>query len=152
MTPTRFPDRDEIAAVREEAGKLEPGVEAPEERRLAGRVLGRREMGKLTFLDLVAVSDPRLGLRHLEVHAEEPGEERGPPLVARHHPAPGGVVLERAREHPARLLDLSGRHPDDFHPCDPNASVRSFSCAGGQCWLYFSLAWPRAPRALRTVR
>src|SRR5580765_1808307 len=49
----RFPDRDEIAAVRAEAESLEPGDEAPEERRLAGRVLARREMGKLTFLDLV---------------------------------------------------------------------------------------------------
>ena len=53
VTATRFPDRDEIAAVRAEAEQLEPGVEAPEERRLAGRVLARREMGKLTFLDLV---------------------------------------------------------------------------------------------------
>jgi lysyl-tRNA synthetase class 2 len=51
--PTRFPDRDEIAAVRAEAERLEPGAEAPEKRRLAGRVLGRREHGKLTFLDLV---------------------------------------------------------------------------------------------------
>src|SRR3954452_24536012 len=49
----RFPDRDEIAAVRTEAESLEAGEEAPAERRLAGRVLARREMGKLTFLDLV---------------------------------------------------------------------------------------------------
>jgi lysyl-tRNA synthetase class 2 len=49
----RFPDRDEIAAARSEAEMLEPGEEAPAERRLAGRVLARREMGKLTFLDLV---------------------------------------------------------------------------------------------------
>src|SRR3954452_18695934 len=49
----RFPDRDEIAAVRTEAETLEPGEEAPAQRRLAGRVLARREMGKLTFLDLV---------------------------------------------------------------------------------------------------
>jgi len=53
VTPKRFPDRDAVAAVRAEADQLEPGVEAPEERRLAGRVLARREMGKLTFLDLV---------------------------------------------------------------------------------------------------
>jgi lysyl-tRNA synthetase class 2 len=53
MTAKRFPDRDEIAAVHSEAGALEPGVEGAEERRLAGRVLGRREMGKLVFLDLV---------------------------------------------------------------------------------------------------
>ena len=40
-SPKRFPDRDEIARVREEA------------RRLAGRVMARRDMGKLVFLDLV---------------------------------------------------------------------------------------------------
>ncbi len=53
MTPKRFPERDEVAVVRAEAEELEPGEENPAERRLAGRVLARREMGKLTFLDLV---------------------------------------------------------------------------------------------------
>jgi lysyl-tRNA synthetase, class II len=52
-TPKRFPDRDEIAQVREEAEGIEPGDEGPESRRLAGRVLARRDMGKLVFLDLV---------------------------------------------------------------------------------------------------
>jgi lysyl-tRNA synthetase class 2 len=52
-TPKRFPDRDEIARVRAEAEALEPGQEGDEPRRLAGRVMARREMGKLTFLDLV---------------------------------------------------------------------------------------------------
>src|SRR5687768_2632622 len=54
MLPKRFPDRDEIAAVREAAEALDSGA-ADESRmfRLAGRVLGRREMGKITFLDLV---------------------------------------------------------------------------------------------------
>ena len=51
--PKRFPARDEIAAVRVEAEKLEPGDEADEKRRIAGRVIARREMGKLVFLDLV---------------------------------------------------------------------------------------------------
>jgi lysyl-tRNA synthetase class 2 len=51
--PKRFPERDEIAAVRGEAERLEPGEEAEEKRRLAGRVMARREMGKLVFLDLV---------------------------------------------------------------------------------------------------
>jgi len=51
--PKRFPDREEIAAVRAEAEKLEPGTEAPETRRLAGRVMARRGHGKLVFLDLV---------------------------------------------------------------------------------------------------
>src|SRR6478609_3237378 len=51
--PKRFPDRDDIATVRAEIEPLEPGAEAETKRRLAGRVLGRREMGKLVFLDLV---------------------------------------------------------------------------------------------------
>ena len=51
--PKRFPDRDEIAAVRAETESLEPGGQADETRRLAGRAMARREMGKLVFLDLV---------------------------------------------------------------------------------------------------
>jgi lysyl-tRNA synthetase class 2 len=51
--PKRFPDRDEIARVRAEAEALEPEQEGEQPRRLAGRVMARREMGKLTFLDLV---------------------------------------------------------------------------------------------------
>src|SRR5580765_425550 len=51
--PKRFPDRDEIATVRAEADSLEPEAEADTTRRLAGRVMARRDMGKLMFLDLV---------------------------------------------------------------------------------------------------
>jgi lysyl-tRNA synthetase, class II len=51
--PKRFPQRHEVTAVRAEADGLEPGAEGPESRRLAGRVLARRDMGKLVFLDLV---------------------------------------------------------------------------------------------------
>jgi lysyl-tRNA synthetase, class II len=50
--PHRFPDRDEIASVRAEAEGLEPQVTG-EEHALAGRVMGRRDLGKLVFLDLV---------------------------------------------------------------------------------------------------
>jgi lysyl-tRNA synthetase class 2 len=53
MLPKRFPNRDEIAAVRAEAEKAEPGQTLQTEHRVAGRVMARREMGKLTFLDLV---------------------------------------------------------------------------------------------------
>ena len=53
MTPKRFPDRDDIQTVRAEAALLDPGGEGTRERRLAGRVMARRDMGKLTFLDLV---------------------------------------------------------------------------------------------------
>ena len=51
--PKRFPDRVEIASVRAEAEPLEAGEEAQETRRIAGRVMARRDMGKLVFLDLV---------------------------------------------------------------------------------------------------
>src|SRR3954471_6294536 len=51
--PKRFPERDEIATVPAEIEPLEPGAEAETKRRLAGRVLARREMGKLVFIDLV---------------------------------------------------------------------------------------------------
>jgi lysyl-tRNA synthetase, class II len=51
-TPHRFPDREEIAAVRAEAETLEPQATGAEHT-LAGRVMGRRDMGKLVFLDLV---------------------------------------------------------------------------------------------------
>ena len=51
--PKRYPDRDEIAAVRVDAEHLEPGAEGGAPRRVAGRVMARRDMGKLVFLDLV---------------------------------------------------------------------------------------------------
>ncbi|MGH2995929.1 MAG: lysine--tRNA ligase [Gaiellaceae bacterium] len=51
--PKRFPNRDEVAAVLAEADALDPGEEAEVQRRLAGRVLGRRAHGRLVFLDLV---------------------------------------------------------------------------------------------------
>jgi lysyl-tRNA synthetase class 2 len=53
MLPKRFPDREEIAAVRARAEEAEPGQTLDDEHRVAGRVMARREMGKLTFLDLV---------------------------------------------------------------------------------------------------
>jgi lysyl-tRNA synthetase, class II len=68
--PKRFPDRDEIAAVRAEAEALEPGGEAETTRRLAGRVMARRDMGKLVFLDLV----DRSGRIQLFTQPDEIGE------------------------------------------------------------------------------
>jgi lysyl-tRNA synthetase class 2 len=53
MLPKRFPDRVEIAAVRGAAEGAENGETLDDELRVAGRVMARREMGKLTFLDLV---------------------------------------------------------------------------------------------------
>jgi lysyl-tRNA synthetase class 2 len=68
--PKRFPDRDEIAAVLAEAAPLENGAQAETTRRLAGRVLARRDMGKLVFLDLV----DRSGRIQLLCAAERTGE------------------------------------------------------------------------------
>jgi lysyl-tRNA synthetase class 2 len=69
LLPKRFPDRVEIASVRAEAEQLEPGEERGEQRRLAGRVLARRDMGKLVFLDLV----DRSGRIQLLVREEKTG-------------------------------------------------------------------------------
>jgi lysyl-tRNA synthetase class 2 len=68
--PKRFPDRDEIAAVRAEAEPLENGAQAATTRRLAGRVMARRDMGKLVFLDLV----DRSGRIQLLCPVEKTGE------------------------------------------------------------------------------
>jgi lysyl-tRNA synthetase, class II len=52
MLPKRFPDREEVAMVRAEAEGAEPGETLDSQHRLAGRVMARRDMGKLVFLDL----------------------------------------------------------------------------------------------------
>ncbi|MDX6414938.1 MAG: lysyl-tRNA synthetase, class [Gaiellaceae bacterium] len=69
MLPKRFPDRDEIAKVRAEADALETGTDGAEQRRVAGRVLARRDLGKLMFLDLV----DRSGRIQLLVRPDELG-------------------------------------------------------------------------------
>ncbi len=51
--PKRFPDRRELASVRAESDALEAGAEGSGSARVAGRVLGRRAMGKVVFLDIV---------------------------------------------------------------------------------------------------
>ena len=53
MAPKRFPDRVAVAEVRAATEQVEAGGELDESRRVAGRVMARREMGKLVFLDLV---------------------------------------------------------------------------------------------------
>ncbi|MGH2933439.1 MAG: lysine--tRNA ligase [Gaiellaceae bacterium] len=68
--PKHFRNRDEIAAVRAECEPLENGAAAETKRRLAGRVLARRDMGKLVFLDLV----DRSGRIQLLCHTEKTGE------------------------------------------------------------------------------
>jgi lysyl-tRNA synthetase, class II len=49
----RFPDRDDIASLRAEAETLDAGQESDTARRAAGRVVARRDLGKVVFLDLV---------------------------------------------------------------------------------------------------
>ncbi|HEY4346904.1 MAG TPA: lysine--tRNA ligase [Gaiellaceae bacterium] len=113
--PKRFPDRDEIAAVRDETGSLEPGGESPDERRLAGRVLARRGMGKLTFLDLV----DRSGRIQLLCPVERTGEvdvHLGDIVGVTGHPA------KSRRGEPSLLVDklevlatIRAPLPDTFH-------------------------------------
>src|SRR5262245_14530471 len=70
-SPKRFPGRDEILGVRAEAERLEPGAtDDATKRRLAGRVMARRDMGKLVFLDLV----DRSGRIQLICAADRTGE------------------------------------------------------------------------------
>src|SRR4029079_11008057 len=69
-SPKRFPQRVEIASVLAEAEGLEPGAEASEKRRLAGRIMGRRGHGKLVFADLV----DRSGQVQLLLAADRVGE------------------------------------------------------------------------------
>src|SRR6187431_105178 len=51
--PKRFSDRADIATVRAEAEPLEDGADTGTTRRIAGRAMARRGMGKLVFLDVV---------------------------------------------------------------------------------------------------
>ena len=70
--PKRFPDRDEVAAVRARPSSSTPGAtDTQTKRRLAGRVMARAaDMGKLVFLDLV----DRSGRIQLICPAERTGE------------------------------------------------------------------------------
>src|SRR3989440_1779375 len=113
--PKRFPDRDEIAAVRAEAEPLEDGGTADTKRRLAGRVMARRDMGKLVFLDLV----DRSGRIQLLCPVERTGDVEvhlGDVVGAVGHPA------KSRRGEPSLLVDeliLLARNrsplPDTFH-------------------------------------
>jgi lysyl-tRNA synthetase class 2 len=67
--PKRFPDRQRIADVRQIAERVEGG-ELERQFRLAGRVMARRDLGKLMFLDLV----DRSGKMQLLVGSDARGE------------------------------------------------------------------------------
>jgi len=113
--PKRFPDRDEIAAVRAETEPLENGAEGPEERRLAGRVLARRDMGKLVFLDLVDRSGriqllcPSARTGEVDVHLGDIVGAIGKPAKSRRG-EPSLVVDELVLLSPIR-----SPLPDTFH-------------------------------------
>jgi lysyl-tRNA synthetase class 2 len=115
MTAKRFPDRDEIAAVRAEAETLEPGEEGPEERRLAGRVLARRELGKLVFLDLVDRSGriqllcPANRTGPVDVHLGDIVGAIGRPTKSRR--GEPSLVVDRLEP----LAQIHAPLPDTFH-------------------------------------
>ena len=113
--PKRYPDRDEIAAVRAEAETLEDGAEAAETRRLAGRVMARRDMGKLVFLDLVDRSGriqllcPAARTGEVDVHLGDVVGATGKPAKSRRG-EPSLVVDELEL-----LSRIRSPLPDTFH-------------------------------------
>jgi len=113
--PKRFPDREQVASVRVDADQVEPGEEAGEPRRVAGRVMARRDMGKLVFLDLV----DRSGKIQLLV-----AEERAGPVDLALGDIVGvtGIPSKTKRGEPSLAvteLELLARNqrplPDTFH-------------------------------------
>src|ERR1044071_2203524 len=113
--PKRFPNRDEVATVRVEADSLEPDAEGSAPRRLAGRVMARRDMGKLMFFDLV----DRSGRIQLLVRPDEVG---GVILDLGDVVGGEGVATKSRRGEPSlavRSLELLAKIrtplPDTFH-------------------------------------
>src|SRR4029453_12306846 len=113
--PKRFPNRDEVATVRAEADSLDPDAEAGTTRRLAGRVMARRDMGKLMFLDLV----DRSGRIQLLVRPDELG---GVDVDLGDIVGVEGVATKSRRGEPSlavRSLELLAKIraplPDTFH-------------------------------------
>jgi lysyl-tRNA synthetase class 2 len=68
--PYSFPDRVEIASVREAHEGLEAGEETDASYRVAGRITARRDMGRSAFIDLV----DRSGKLQLQSRTNELGE------------------------------------------------------------------------------
>jgi lysyl-tRNA synthetase class 2 len=125
MPPKRFPDRDAVTDVRAEAERLEPGQEGGETRRLAGRLMARREHGKLTFLDLVDRSG-RLQLFCQAGRVELPHLDLGDIVGAM------GKPMKTRRGEPSLAVDevellakIRRPLPDTFHGVtDPEARYR----------------------------
>jgi lysyl-tRNA synthetase class 2 len=113
--PKRFPHRVDIATVRVDAEKLQAGQEAEEPRRVAGRVMARRDMGKLVFLDLV----DRSGRIQLFC---QPGEIGDIHVTLGDIVGAEGVPMRTRRGEPSlrvRSLELLAKNqrplPDHFH-------------------------------------
>ena len=123
--PKRFSDRDEIASVRAEAERLEPGGEGGEKRRLAGRIMARRDMGKLVFLDLVD-SSGRIQLLAQEGRIELPDLDLGDIVGVE------GLPARTRRGEPSLAIDqltllakIRRPLPDTFHGIkDPEVRYR----------------------------
>ncbi|HEY2311802.1 MAG TPA: lysine--tRNA ligase [Gaiellaceae bacterium] len=114
--PKRFPDRDEIAAVRAEAEQLEPGAtDDGTKNRLAGRVMARRDMGKLVFLDLVDRSGriqlicPTERTGEIEIHLGDVVGVTGSPARSRRGEA--SLQVEKLEI----LARIRAPLPDTFH-------------------------------------
>jgi lysyl-tRNA synthetase class 2 len=113
--PKRFPDREQVAAVRVDADQVEAGEEAGDPRRLAGRVMARRDMGKLVFLDLVdrsgkiqlLVAEDRAGSVHLDL-GDIVGVTGIPAKTKRGEPSLAVTELEL-------LAKIKRPLPDTFH-------------------------------------
>src|SRR5215208_975229 len=113
--PKRFPDREEVAEVRAEAEQLEAGAEGATTHRIAGRVMARRDMGKLMFFDLV----DRSGRIQLLVRPDELG---GVDVALGDIIGVEGVPAKSRRGEPSlavRTLELLAKIraplPDTFH-------------------------------------
>jgi lysyl-tRNA synthetase class 2 len=113
--PKRWPDRDEIVAVRVEADALDTEAEGPETRRLAGRVLARRDMGKLVFLDLVDRSGriqllcPAARTGEVDVHLGDIVGAIGKPTKSRR--GEPSLIVDRLE----LLARIRSPLPDTFH-------------------------------------
>jgi lysyl-tRNA synthetase, class II len=121
----RFPDRVDVAAALAATEPLEAGQTGEQTMRVAGRVLARRDMGKLVFLDLV----DRSGRIQLFCRADRVGEvdlDLGDIVGA------SGAPMKTRRGEPSLdveelvlLAKISRSLPDTFHGLkDPELRYR----------------------------
>ena len=123
--PKRFPDRRDVAAVLAAAEPLEAGETVEGTMRVAGRVLARRDMGKLVFLDLVDRSG-RLQLFCQEERAGPVNVDLGDLVGA------SGSPMKTKRGEPSLAVDelvllakIRRSLPDTFHGLkDPELRYR----------------------------